>query len=262
MEKQNEVEKFFQGLPSQEKKAAVFDEEKKDVAGDTADAKRDGETDAEAEVRKNRRHRRLEEQLQNERESNIALNERLKAATQAERTARESGGKLDPRLLRLFGSDEKGTEATALMTEIMRENAQQAKAEALDEIESRQKVARDEQKKFESFIDSELENLEEQHNVDLTSNAPTARKARREFLEMVSNLSPKDEDGTITGYANFETAFELYQKTRKDDKSAETSQKQKEVASRSMQRAGGGSSETAQKVTPGFFGWRRDFNIQ
>ncbi len=264
MQQDNAVDKFFKDLPSEDKQERDIFNEKKPESEVPAKGEEDGKKDdlGEDDPRKNRRHRRLEEQLQRERESNIALNERLKAATEADRIARDSGGKLDPRLIKLFGSDEKGQEVTAIMTDILRDNAERAKAEALAEIEERNMQSVKAQKEFESYIDTELEHLEDTHNVDLTSDAPAARKARREFLEMVQNLSPKDQEGTITGYADFDSAFELYKKTKQEQKSSPAVDRAKEIASRSMQRPGGGSESTStQKTTPGFRGWMKDFNI-
>jgi hypothetical protein len=75
---------------------------------------------------------------------------------------------------------------------------------------------------------------------------------------MVQNLSPKDQDGSISDYADFGSTFEMYQATRKEQKVDNS--RQKEVASLSMQRsAKSGSDET--KITPGFRGWEKDYNI-
>lgn len=185
------------------------------------------------EPRKNRQHRRLEEQLRKEREANILLAERLKVASEAQRFSQETGGEVDPRLARAFGTTEEGKEVSKLFAEVLKETTKKAKEEALREIEERQAKLIDQQKQFESVIDSELESIEDQFNVDLTSNSPAAKKTRSEFLEIVQKLSPKDEDGSITSYADFGSAFELYQNSKAKDNPSTT--RQKEIASRSMQ---------------------------
>lgn len=244
----NEVDKFFEGIP---KDAATILEP---VAEEKKDLPEEGES------HKNRRHRRLEEQLQRERESNIALNERVKTLAEVAKISKESNGEIDPRLLRAFGTSEEGKEATKIFSEVLQEMTEKAKAEALEEFENKQVEAQKQEKEYESFIDAQLENLEDEHNIDLTSDSPQARKTRREFLELVQDLSPKDESGTITGYADFESTFDVYQKTL--PKSTDSTNRAKEIASRSMQRSGQDTSSATQQYTPGFHGWKRDFNIE
>ncbi len=255
----NEVDKFFEELPSQDKKVAdIFDEKKAPEEGEKKEEEvKVEETETESEVRKNRRHRRLEEQLQRERESNIALNERLKVLTEVDKTIKESDGAIDPRLIRVFGTTDEAKEVARHFTEILKETKESAREEVMRDIEARQSKEQEELKGYESFIDSELESLEDQYNVDLTSDSASARKVRKEFLDMVASLSPKGEDGSITGYADFGSTFEIYQKNQpKPDNS-----RQKEIASKSMQRSGNNNSGSQNTITPGFRGWEKDFNI-
>ena len=249
----NEIDSFFSGLPSEDKKIADVFDTKVPEEGKVEEVK---ETEEESDVRKNRRHRRLEEQLQRERESNIALNERLKVLAEVDRTIKETDGAIDPRLIRVFGTTEEAKEVARHFTDILAETKESAREEALQEMESQQKAQVEEQKSYESLIDLELEALEDQHNVDLTSDAPQARKARREFLEMIQSLSPKDEDGTITGYADFGSTFDIYQsKQTKPDNT-----RRKEIASISMEKSSNQGNQPT-RITPGFRGWETDYNI-
>lgn len=237
---QNEVEKFFDSLPSQDKKIPDTFEQKVNESTFTEKVNEKNNDGEEVEGRKNRAYRRLEEKYQRERESAIALNERLIALAEAreENVNRNYGDNLDPDLIRVFGDSDTGKEVARIFDKKLTETATRAREEALIELEQRQSQGIQEQKEYESLIDSQLESLEDEHNIDLTSNAPQARKARREFLEMVQNLSPKDENGAITGYADFDSVFDVYERTRSQDKSPEMVSRQKEIASRSMQRSG------------------------
>jgi len=255
----NEIDKFFNGLPGEEKQGQdVFDQQpsKKDV--DVIPEK--GNESEDDEPRKNRRHRRLEEQLQRERESNIALNERVKVLAEVERGAPVGAGEMPPEWVALYGNTDESKSAWAMQSRMLGSLKEQAKKEALEEFENRQQAAVQEQKEYESFIDSELEALEDEHDVDLTSNAPAARKARRELLEMVQKLSPKDSSGAITGYADFSSTFELYKGSKTQDKPNETITRQKELAARTMQEPNKGVTEKST-FTPGFRGWQKDYNI-
>jgi hypothetical protein len=262
MPKGNEVDEFFKGLPGEQPKDAdIFEEEQKNKEGAPAEGA-EGEappTPAEGgEPRKNRRHRRLEQQLQAEREARIAAEAR--AAGMAERGAGASAPTDVPdKWLRIYGDTPESRTAWALQKEMFDDVAKNARDSALQEFEARQKAEKDEAARFESFIDAELEDIEDEHNVDVTSDAPAARKARREFLELVTELSPKDEHGNITAYADFGAAWKQYA-ARKAGKPADNS-RQKELADRSMARSGGEGGAAARQPTPGFFGWKSDLNV-
>lgn len=262
----NEIDKFFSDLPSEDKQVAdVFDEKKQpEISEKKPDVV---ETEDEGDVRKNRRHRRLEEQLQRERESNIALNERVKALAEAREYAAKNvnSSDVDPRLVEVFGNTEVGKEVAKRLEDVLSERDKRTREETLQEIENRQIEAQREQQEYEAFIDSKLESLEDQYNIDLTSSSPRAKRARNEFLGMIEKLSPKDQDGTLLGYADFESTFEIYQgqqNTQDQERTTEVSNRQKEIASRSMQKSGQNSGGNTQQATPGFRGWMKDYNIQ
>jgi 1,4-alpha-glucan branching enzyme len=146
-----------------------------------------------------------------------------------------------------MGDSPEAQKAWQLQQKLLQSATENAKKEALQEFQQAQDQLRNEQKQFEQLIDDELESLEDEYNVDLTSKAPAARKARREFLELVQNLSPKDENGAITGYADFDSTFQLFQKTRTQEKPNNTVQKQKEIASKTMQQPAGAPTPETPK---------------
>ena len=254
----SELDSFFEGLPQQDKQVAnVFDEKKTPEADATPEKE---ETAEDAETRKNRRHRRLEEALQRERESNIALNERLKTLAEFDKTIKETSGEIDPDLIKIFGTTPEAKEVARLFTAKLEGLKESAKAEALSEIDGREQGFQQETKQYESYIDDQLESLEEAYGVDLTSDTKVAEKARREFLGLVEALSPKDEDGSIKDYADFNSTFEIYQNSRQEARPDNS--RQKEIASKSMQRSSQNGSGAQSQITPGFRGWERDYGLQ
>lgn len=274
--KPNEVEKFFEGLPKEsEKEADIFDEkgepkqepvtDKEPTKEDPIPAKGTSQEDDENEPRKNRRHRRLEAQLEAERRSNIELNKRVMDLIEAQRgegaKSASSSSEMPPEWVALYGDTPEAQKAWKIQEHMLSNVKTQAKEEAIREIEERQNREREEQRRFESFIDSQLESLEDAYDVDLTSDSPAARKARRELLDMVTELSPKDEDGVITGYADFDSTFKVYQRTQTkvEPKRDETVIKAKQIAGRSMQQSSPGAARSEQKITPGFRGWMKDY---
>lgn len=246
--KPNEVDEFFGNLPSEDKQVAnVFDENKPTEKATEQVPQVESELKPEdGEERKNRRHRRLEEALQRERESNIALNERIKVLAEVGDIGYSKGTQndVDPDLVRVFGDTDTGKEVARILKNKIDTATQTAEERALQRFKDEQAQTIQEQKQFESFIDSKLETLEDTYNIDLTSDAPAARKSRRELLELVERLSPKDENGSVKDFADFDSAFDILQKTRTQPTS-ETVNRQKEIAARSMQKSAPGGSESA-----------------
>ncbi len=264
----NEIEKFFGGLPGEDKQAQdVFDQENQKAAEKAGVAPEKGDGDdkgegEEGEPRKNRRQRRLEEKMKQKDEMLIALNERVKVLSEVRNGEPVAAGEMPPEWVALYGNTDESKNAWAMQSRIFGSMKEQAKIEAVQELERRQQAAIEEQKQYESHIDSELEALEDEYDVDLTSNAPAARKARREFLEMVQSLSPKDESGTLTGYADFESTFEIYQRTKAQAKPEDrVISRQKEIAAKTMQESNNSSSGNRPTFTPGFRGWQTDYNL-
>ena len=248
----SEVDKFFNALPTENQQVAdVFNEQP--VVAPEKDAVTPPENGE--EPRKNRRHRRLEAQLATEREERIRAEERAKAYEGIRTTAEATN--VDERLVRLYGPD--NTEAAKLHMELLRDFGDAAYQRAVKEVEERNSARAQEEAKFEALIEDELESIEDTYNVDVTSDSPAARKARRELLELVQELSPKDDTGTITGYADFGKSWELYQQQEASKKQQPIS-RAKEIAARSMEQGVVGQPPP-KAPTPGFRGWMRDFNI-
>jgi hypothetical protein len=186
------------------------------------------ETPKADEPYKNRRHRRLEQQLETEREARIRAEARAEVLSETRKFAQETN--VDERLLRLYGTDENGKEAARLQTDILNDYAARAKEEAKREMMDEQRASQAEQKQQEQFIDSELEALEDEHDIDLTSKSPQARKQRNELLALVEKLSPKDKDGNVLNYADFSGAYEIL----KSQAVKPDNTRQKQLASNSM----------------------------
>lgn len=263
----NETEKFFEGLPSEDKQLAnIFNEKKPDekpLPGEGTESKGDEDEEETKESRKNRRERRLEERMQEKDDMLLALNERVIELSEAAKLKQEftiSDQEPPAEWIALYGTTQESKDAWKVQASLFAKATATAKEEALREFRDEQQKAVEEQKHFESLIDQELESLEDEYDIDLTSNAPSARKNRREFLELVQDLSPKDESGAITNYADFGKTFEVYQKTRQKEKPSETVNKQKELAARSMQKPEGQGKE-GKLPTPGFNGWRKDYGL-
>lgn len=261
--KPNELDEFFDGLPSEDKKETVddiFKDEPEKKPDAPAEGVAEDKPEEGGEPRKNRRHRRLEQQLMQEREARIRAEAEADAARRYGGSTSSASGEVDPRWLRIYGDTPESRQAWQLQQEIFNDYKEQTKEEAMREVQEQQAEITRQQREHEALIDSELESLEDEFNVDLTSDAPAARKARREFLEMVEKASPKDEDGNVTSYADFAAVYEHYELKRAKGKDNRITDRQKELSSRTMNR-GNGSQASEPTITPGFDGWRKDYNL-
>lgn len=259
---ETEVDKFFENLPSEDKKEVdIFEVDEKKGDAEKIPAK-DGDASEEDGPRKNRRHRRLETQLQQERELRIAAEARAAGQSEAQKFQKETAAVDDvpDKWLRIYGDNDNARIAWKLQKEMMNDYGKQVRDATIAEIDERQNTALSEQRKFEEFIDSGLEAVEDAFDVDVTSDSPAARKARREFLDLVQRISPKDQNGMITEYADFGETWKIYQEDRSKEKVNPDLDKQKQLADRSMRKAGDSGSVEKQQ-TPGFHGWKRDYNI-
>ena len=254
----SEVDKFFAELPQEVKQEQnIFDEKATEPEKEGIAKEEDEDSPS------NRRERRKQAKLDAERESNIIIAERLRAATEeienlkGVKRATEENPDVDPRLIRIFGTGDKETELAKLFTGLLSETKESAREEALKEIQQLEESGKAEVAQAEETIDSQLEAIEDEYGIDITSNTAQATKARTQFLSLVERLSPKDAEGNITEFADFGTAFELYQ-----DKFADKidNSRNKSIASRSMTRSSSSASQQ-RPITPGFDGWKKDFGL-
>lgn len=253
--KTNQVDEFFEKLPQEDKEQADIFEEKKTEEVLTPKVEDADDPEKVPESIKDRRHRRLEAKLQAEREANIALTERIKTLSEMDRFSKEVGDEIIPELAKAFDDSELGKENALRFSKVIQNFKQKATEDAIKRIKEEQQKEIEDEKEYENIIDSKLESLEDEHGVDLTSDSPKARKTRREFLELVQELSPKDSNGYVSEYADFDTTFKLYQKTTSETKPQNT--RRQDIASRSMQHSNS-NTETVRQRTKGFDGWKRD----
>jgi hypothetical protein len=195
---------------------------------------------------RNRQQRRMAEKLQKERETNIALNARLQALSELKKYAEDNKKEVDPDLVQAFGTTEDGKALTSIFTKKFKEIQESAEERAFQRIQEQQKKEAEEEAKNSEYIDQEFDALEEKYDVDLSGKSKTSREFRNGFIDFVSEISPKDDSGNIIEYADFESSFEAYQRLVQSSakKPAEVSQRQKELASRSMESGGHSIEQT------------------
>lgn len=164
-----------------------------------------------------------------------ALGERPSEVTKE--VVREPDPTIPAEWIMAYGDTDNSRQAWAFQQKLIDQAVQRAKSEAVQEVEQSFKRSKEEEKRFQALITDNLETIEDTHSVDLTSNAPVAKKARAEFLDLIEKLSPKDQDGNVTSYADFSTAWDLYQSTKTKEVSSEVTNQKKQIAGRAMVRS-------------------------
>lgn len=113
---------------------------------------------------------------------------------------------------------------------------------ALQEFQKQADEQVQEDRQAQRQLDDSFEEIEELYDIDLTSNAPAARKTRSEFVDYIRKIAPKNEDGEVIAYPDMNSAFEEFQER---SKRAPSNTKAKELASRGMSRSGDASQVQA-----------------
>lgn len=125
---------------------------------------------------------------------------------------------------------------------------EKAAQKALSEFQAQAEQQVEEDRKAQRELDDSFEEIEDTYSVDLTSNAPAARKARSEFVDYIRKIAPKNQDGEVIAYPDLNAAFEEFQER---SKRAPSNTKAKELAARGMSR----STDTSQAPATGPKNW-------
>ena len=120
----------------------------------------------------------------------------------------------------LAGSEERAV--TRAISELENISTREQEAESQAEAEA------------ESELDEGFESIESQFGIDLYS--PSNTKIKNDFIDFVIRVAPKDSNGEVVEYPDFQETFKLFKDTRK------TNNRAKELSSRSMSRSGDASS--------------------
>lgn len=153
--------------------------------------------------------------------------------TETERFIRETKEDDDNYYERLIGNDT--PEKVAMVKEAKaREERMLQKVEEKTQqaqLEARQEAEREETEALEELRQG-FEDIEENFNVDLTSNTVSAKKTREDFINYISRIAPKDRNGEVIAYPDLEASFEEFQSKVKP-----TNSRAKDLASRSIDRS-------------------------
>jgi DNA gyrase/topoisomerase IV subunit A len=230
----SEQEKFLSELPGEQQSDpfAQFETPLTPEEGQASEAKKE-EPQEEGEERFNRRERRLMAKLQAERESSIALAARLEALSEAQKFRSETQpSEYVQQVERIYGTNSpEAKEATELLARALQGVETKATEKALEAFRAEQAKAQQAVKNEESRLETMVEEIEDQYGVTLD------KATQKEFFQRLEKLSPKDSEGNVVAYADHHAVWEDLQ-SRKPS----TTNRAKDIASRSMARTGAPAS--------------------
>lgn len=151
----------------------------------------------------------------------------------------------DDYYVRLIGNDT--PEKVAMIREYKaREERllEQAEERALNRLSAREQEVIKADQEAEEELENAFDNIEQNFDVDITSNSPIAKKTRQEFVAYVERIAPKDQNGDIKDYPDMNAAWEDFSERKK---LTQAPNRAKELASRSMKRSAETSSEPVLK---------------
>ncbi len=228
----NEQEQFLSGL--EEDGSSVLDQPLDPTTTEEAVATEEMSQEDVLAFRR-RREKRLEEKLQAERESNIAMAAKLEVITDSQAVRKEPGQYLSA-VERIYGTESpEAREATEILKAALQQVEESAVEKAYARYQEQTQAETQAVQAAEVELDNFLEDIEDEFNVDLTSKEAEAQ--RKGYFKLLERMSPKDRDGNITSYADHIAVWEEYQERtkKKPDNTA------RNLASRSMTQSGSSS---------------------
>lgn len=106
----------------------------------------------------------------------------------------------------------------------------EAKVEALREIYAEREEETQAEMQAQNEVSEAFDDIEDTFNIDITSNAPQAKKIRSDFIDFVKRVAPKDAYGDIISYPDFKSTFEIF----KDMNKPQLNNRAKDLANRSI----------------------------
>lgn len=153
-----------------------------------------------------------------------------------DKTTEEIKDEADELLIRIIGNDTPEKVAAVKDFKKYLQGLEEKGAErAISRLQEQEIAARREEEQALETLNSGFENIEQNYNVDLSSNSPVAKKTRSEFIDFIRRVSPKDEDGEITSFPDLNETFALFQEIGKNK--VPSNARAKQLSSRSMDRS-------------------------
>ncbi len=146
----------------------------------------------------------------------------------------DSSDEITDVLTRIIGNDTpERLSAIKDFKKVLLEREERGAQKALEQIQLREQEERQAEEDAQEELTKGFEEVEENFNVDLTSNTAQAKKERIEFVDFITRVAPKDENGDVTQFPDLIETYTLFKETKK----APTPSRAKELAARGLSRS-------------------------
>lgn len=240
----NEVDNFLDGL--EEPVADPFNIEETPFAEEQEEGSEEEEASEEAsESKPEPFHKDPKVQRYVQKQIEKALNEFKPEidVSEVQKFAQEAGAEPDEvveALTGLIGNDTpEKKRVLAAMSKAFKTVEERGAERALKHLEDQQHREVADERKADNELSQGFEDIEEEFDVDLTSNTTAARRTRNDFIDFIQRVAPKDENGQVTDFPDFAEAFSVFQDTQKSPEKSKTVNRAKELSSKSMGRSSG-----------------------
>lgn len=230
----NEVDDFLNGLEN-EPKDDPFVPDTKDPFNQEIDPKENSEDEKEEKPLPFNKDPKVQKFIDKEISKRLA--EVKPVQNETERFVREqskdNADEILSSLTEIVGNDTpQKINAVKRLRDALANEKQQAVQDALERIQNITQEERETERREEAEAVNELEEgfeqVEDQFGVDFSTN----RKLRDEFIDFIVRVAPKDSDGQVVEYPDFQETYKLFTQVRKVPNN-----RAKELSNRSMNRS-------------------------
>lgn len=245
MDKNKEVDNFLNGLEEPvtdpfKAEENPFEEEKEE-GGESEEVS--SEEDKESKPEPFHKDPKVQRYVQKQIEKALSGYRPEIDVSEVQKFAKESGADEDEvveALTGLIGNDTpEKKRVLAAMSKAFKTAEEKGAERAMRQIEERQQQSVQADRQADEELSQGFEDIEEEFDVDLTSNTSSARRTRNEFIDFIQRVAPKDEHGQVTEFPDFSEAFSVFQDTQKSQEKSKTVNRAKELSSKSMGRSSG-----------------------
>lgn len=180
----------------------------------------------------------------------------IEPVERVERETNNQPDKIDKVLTKIIGNDTpEKLSAIQELKEVLLEREDRGADKAFERIQAERQEEIQAERQADETLMQGFEAIEEDKGVDITSNAPAARKLRGEFINFIEKIAPKDENGEISEFPDIEQTFEVFQSTRQ---ASSQPNRAKELAARSSEQGGGvDNTKPTEQLSWGSEAWER-----
>lgn len=243
-------ESSTEGDPLKSEEQNPFDEEIE--KSDNLKKENEGDDDDRTEIKSEPFHKDPKVQRYVQKEIAKALEGIQKPQSEVDKFVREATNaeddeELDDIITRMIGNDTAEKLAVGKdFKKVLKSMEARGASKAMSQFQAAQAKIAEEDEKASNTLAQGFEDIEIEYGVDLTSGTAQAKKTRSDLVDFIKRVAPKNSQGQVIEFPDFNETFKLFQELKKTEQS-KTTNRAKELANRGMSRSTTTSSDTKVK---------------